>query len=71
MHEHHCDFLLFSSSSMTTHMFVIKSKEELDETQTQQKDSWTFSRFLPSSFSLERSKIRLNILEELAPAVPS
>ena len=54
---------------MTSHMFVVKSAEELEESQAQQQQSWNISRFLhlPASFSLERSKIRLNILEELAP----
>lgn len=70
MQEHMCDFILLSTSSMTSHMFALKTKEELEATMLQQKDSWTFSRFLPSSFSLERSKIRLNIPEELTPAAP-
>jgi len=70
MQEHVADFIMLSSSSMTTHMFTLKSDEELAETQSQQKESWTFSQFLPQYYQLERSKIRLDILAELAPPSP-
>ena len=36
MKEHICDFILLSTSSMTSHMFVVKSAEELEESQAQQ-----------------------------------
>ena len=47
---------------MTTHMFAIQSWSELYENDELMGDSPGFlSRFLPSTFTLERSKIRLNI----------
>mmetsp|Transcript_43455 Transcript_43455/g.57518 ORF Transcript_43455/g.57518 Transcript_43455/m.57518 type:complete len:85 (+) Transcript_43455:1536-1790(+) len=56
---------------MTTHMFALKTPDELEEQQQQPKDSGGFfSRFLPLTFTLERSKIRLNILEDVAPVEP-
>ena len=69
MREHPADFILVSSSSMTSHLFVLKTEEELEEAhQSKQKESWTFSSLLlPQIYSMERSKIRLNIQEELAP----
>ena len=30
--DHVCDFILLSSSSMTSHMFALKTHEELEET---------------------------------------
>ena len=69
MREHPADFILVSSSSMTSHLFVLKTEDELEDAQqSKQKESWTFSSLLlPQIYSMERSKIRLNIQEELAP----
>lgn len=61
---------MLSSSSMTTHIFILKNEEELAESQSLLKESWTFSQFLPQYYSLERSQIRLNIQEELTPISP-
>ena len=70
MQEHKADFIMLSTSSMTTHIFILKNEDELVESKNQLKESWTFSQFLPQYYSLERSHIRLNIQEELAPPSP-
>ena len=44
---------------------------ELNDDELYPKESGGFfSRFLPSTVTMERSKIRLNILDELAPSEP-
>ena len=44
---------------------------ELNDDELKPKESGGFfSRFLPSTVTMERSKMRLNILEELAPSEP-
>ena len=67
------DFVLMSSSSMTTHFFVLAEETE-DEKETRLKQdgqSWaSLSRFLPGGFHLDRSAMRLNVQEEVAPPQP-
>ena len=61
-----------SSSSMTTHMFVLSEEtDEEREARLNEKPSWvSFSRFLPAALALERSAIRLNVQEEVSPPQP-
>ena len=56
--RHHNDILLvYSSDSMTTHVFEINEvKKEVTS---------MFSRLLPSALGLERSTKRLNVKDEL------
>ena len=57
-----------SSSSMTTHFFVLteETDEEKEARLNSGNQSW-FSRILPSGLTLDRSAIRLNVQEEVVP----
>lgn len=53
---------------MTTHFFVLteETDEEKEARLNSGNQSW-FSRILPSGLTLDRSAIRLNVQEEVAP----
>lgn len=56
---------------MVSHIFPLKTPVELEEEEDEPKEEWGFfSLFLPSSYSLDRSKIRLDVLKEFAPPEP-
>ena len=60
--NHNRDFVLLSSSSMTTHMFVLNEETEDEKlARTKQASGWTWSKLLPDSLTLDRSAIRLNV----------
>jgi len=55
--------LLFSSDSMTTHVFEVNQEKK--------EAASVFQRLLPLSLGLERSSKRLNVREELKDEIGS
>ena len=63
MKDIYCDFILMSSSQMTTHMFQLKTKEEIISEKEQQSQRWAITSLFQST--KEYSKVVLRVEEEL------